>query len=487
MTAEDCVGQAGFRNANQFKTVAWLTGSCLVGAYLLAFRVYDLAGSYALLGEQVRDWGIAQRHFADLPLIGPRSVNSGFDIGPVYYWVLWAGKQVFTPLLGPLPHVGGWVVASAQAIGDAVLVAVLSRTLRSFWLAAAVVVLAGTTTLDASLSAVVWNPPIAEAFAKLTIASVLWPSPPTTGRSILTLVLALCSVQCHATAIFVAAPASAASLFGLLRGRGIVSMGAAASVAGAGTVAWASLYLFRAAEVSPAVPGGSRALSSVTAVLTSPGEHLHPLAGVERVANALDFVYLDPFQGTWPRWLLLASVLLVLLFFFRRAEVVAVSVGPILAAVGAMAIFQGPFGGAYLILPATAVSVGLALSRLPISARRLAALALVLVTVVVQPVRERHILAAYRQPAYGALVKGVTKAAGGEPIRDIQPAFSVPEGMDVLFMYSLAGGALDAHADRAVVIERDGEIRYVDAPPETLFDRGASESRSAASDGTVAD
>lgn len=189
-----------------------------------------------MLGEQIRDWSIAQRRFSDLPLIGPRSLNSGLDIGPAYYWVLWAGRVLLTPVVGPLPHTGGWVVAVFATIADGVLLAALWRRLGSFWLAAGIIVFAATAPPDASLSAVVWNPPIAAAFAKLAMASVLWPGRATIGRSIATVVFVLGAVQCHSSGVLVAIPLLGWTLWALARDRG---MRAVATVALA-TVCWAS-------------------------------------------------------------------------------------------------------------------------------------------------------------------------------------------------------------------------------------------------------
>lgn len=84
--------------------IAGIAGTLAVCLYLLFFRVHGIESNFPLLGEQVRDWSIALRNFADLPLVGPRSVTSGLDIGPVYYWCLWAGHVVLSPALGPLPH-----------------------------------------------------------------------------------------------------------------------------------------------------------------------------------------------------------------------------------------------------------------------------------------------------------------------------------------------------------------------------------------------
>jgi hypothetical protein len=61
-----CLQRIGL--ASETMAGAWkIAGTCVVCLYLLGFRVYDLENSFALLGEQVRDWSLAQRNFNGLP------------------------------------------------------------------------------------------------------------------------------------------------------------------------------------------------------------------------------------------------------------------------------------------------------------------------------------------------------------------------------------------------------------------------------------
>lgn len=438
-----------------------LTGTCLVSLYLLAFRVHDLSESYAMLGEQVRDWGIAQRNFTDLPLIGPRSANSGLDIGPIYYWLLWAGRKLLVPVIGALPHTGGWTVAAFQTLADGVLIAALTRAIGSWWLAASAVVLVATTTLDASLSAVVWNPPLAEAFVKVATATLLWPGAPSIGRSILVLALAIGAVQCHSTAIFVAMPIVACTLYRLLCTRGIAAVVASAAFGAVLIVLWVSLYALQPS--APTAPSGSgNVLTSILDVIAAPTDRLRPLVSADAVAHALEFAYLDPFSGAWPRWVLLAGALLTLVAV-RQLDLVAVGVAPPLVAIAVFSVWQGQLAEVYwflVILPATAICLVAPLALLKGTARPLGIAAFVCLVIALQPVRAHTTWTVYRQPAYGPLARGVTAAAHGPAIRDIKPAFKVPVGMDPLFMFSLLGGSLNHSADAVLVIGGDGSIRY---------------------------
>jgi hypothetical protein len=183
-----------------------------VGAYLFAFRVHNLEHSFALLDEQVRDWSVAQRSFDNLPWIGPRSLNSGLDIGPVYYRFLWLARVLIGPFADNLPHAGGWAISALQSVGDAALFVSLWRVLNSGWLAAAIVVTAGTATLDAHLSSTIWNPPVAVAFVKLASAACIWSTPISRRAAMCALGFAALAVQAHFSALVVAGPVAMAVL-----------------------------------------------------------------------------------------------------------------------------------------------------------------------------------------------------------------------------------------------------------------------------------
>lgn len=441
-------------------------GLAAVCAYLLAFRVYDLADNYPMLGEQIRDWSIAQRRFGDLPLIGPRSLNSGLDIGPAYYWVLWAGRVLLTPLIGPLPHTGGWVVAVFATIGDGVLLAALWRRLQSFWLAAAIVAFAATAAGDASLSAVVWNPPIAETFAKLAMATVLWPGRTTLLRSLATLLLAIGATQCHSSGVLIAVPLVSWTLWILARERGARAVTTVLLVAALSLGAWASTYVGR--PPAPPAVGGAHigVVDSLAALAADPLTRLRPLESARAVSTALQSIFTLPFDTPWfGVWLSIGIVVAIVML--RNGALVAVSVVPLLMAIAAFSLWQGPFGETYwflVIVPAAAVCLASPAVALSGRLRQVAVLALVALTVALQIPRSRHIRTYHRLPAYGPLAKGVDAAViSGIAVRGITPAFAVPEGMDALFIFSQAGGRLDRAAPVTLLIRTDGSIEYVAA------------------------
>lgn len=434
---------------------------------LLFIRVHDISNNFPLLGEQVRDWSIAQRRFFDLPPIGPRSVTSGLDIGPVYYWWLWAGRVVLTPVLGPLPHTGGWAVALLSTCADAVLLVALFRRLQSWWLAAGIVVLGATGAPGASLSAVIWNPPVAEAFAKLATASVLWPGPTTLRRAIVTLVLAVCAVQSHVSGVLVGIPLATWSLFRLGREQGMRALVTAGLVGVLLLAMWTVPYLSRPAT-APADSPSVGVLESLGAVAQDPFARLRPDASALAVVKALEFLFVVPYQAAWFPWLLLVGAA-TLVLGTRDLPLLIVSVVPIAVAIAVFSLWQGRFGEVYWFMVLTAAAA-ICLAGPAIAARGRARLAgtalLVAVTVMLQPARAHMTWTEWKEPAYGPLARGVTAAAStGTAVQNVVTDFALPAGMDPLFMYSLAGGRLAGDAALVLVIGPDGQTRYVPRSP----------------------
>ncbi len=178
---------------------------------------------------------------------------------------------------------------------------------------------------------------------------------------------------------------------------------------------------------------------------------------------AMGFVLLAPFSGGWLRWLLLAGVV-ALVAKIRDGAILVASVGPVVTAVMVFALWQGNFGESYwylVIVPAAVLCCAGPVLAAAGRVRLYGTALLMILTVAIQPARAQHTWTVARLPAYGPLAAGVrAAAASGVSVRGIEPAFDVPQGMDPLFMYSLAGGRLDHDAPVVLVIELDGRIHY---------------------------
>src|SRR5688500_14148478 len=174
--------------------------------YVLYIRVYDVADTFLMLGEQTRDWSIALGGITELPLTGAPSTAGGRGFGPVYYWILWLGRNLVGPFTDFLPHAGGITVALLQSIADTWLLLALWRRVGPL-LALAMCLAIASAPFDIAISSVLCNPPVAAALVDVATAMALGlGDTPPRWKIVVTAVLAWCAVQAHLSAIFVAAP-----------------------------------------------------------------------------------------------------------------------------------------------------------------------------------------------------------------------------------------------------------------------------------------
>ncbi|HEX4913439.1 MAG TPA: hypothetical protein VFV51_05765, partial [Vicinamibacterales bacterium] len=189
-----------------FERVARVAIAAIFFGYVLYIRIYDIADTFLMLGEQTRDWSIALGGITELPLTGAPSTAGGRGFGPVYYWILWLGKHVVGPFTDFLPHAGGITVALMQSVADTWLLLVLWKRVGMF-LALAMSLVIASAPFDIAISSVIWNPPVAAALIKMATAMALsLGDTPPRWKIAVTAMLAWFAVQAHLSAIFVAAP-----------------------------------------------------------------------------------------------------------------------------------------------------------------------------------------------------------------------------------------------------------------------------------------
>ena len=58
---------------DETRAARWLEAVLAAGVFAFTFtcRIWGLTDHFWLLGDQIRDWGIALRTFTELPLVGP--------------------------------------------------------------------------------------------------------------------------------------------------------------------------------------------------------------------------------------------------------------------------------------------------------------------------------------------------------------------------------------------------------------------------------
>lgn len=379
-------------------------------AYVLWFRTHGVSDAFWLRGDQIRDWTIALKPFGELPLAGVPSSAGGTTLGPAYYWFLWMVARI-GGLFTQAPHVGGIGVAAMQSIGDVILFGALLRRFHSPVLAMAVVLGAATSGYDATLSSMVWNPPVATAFGKLAIGAVLWAPEISLVRSVLAIAASWIAVHCHTSGFVVAIPVIAWLLFApaVLRQWSIAGRRLAGAV-----VVIALLQAPRMVHtVQQPAPEGSRIADSLAAVAQSPADSIHPLTSARFVTRSLYFNLVAPFDEDRRLAALLGLLLLGALIAtaFRNPDrtLVAMSAGPVAAAIVLFAFWQGPLEEAYwclVLTPPAALALTAWIDRLPARRRTAGAWALLVVVIIAQPARAEMAWTLHRLPAYGDLLRG---------------------------------------------------------------------------------
>ncbi len=423
--------------------------------YTLVIRTRGITEHFLMLGEQIRDWTIALGPLSGLPLVGTPSTAGGNTLGPVYYWVLWLIRVILGPFVHNLPHTGGIGLSAVQSIADAVLCIGLRKASGSWLFAIAVVLILASSPFDLALSSVIWNPVLSVAFAKIAAGLVLyWGDALTRLRRMVLCAVAWFAVQAHSGAL-----PFACAVFGWVfwtAWRHGYRRIASALVEAALVVLVLQLpSAFAPQSVKP---------TKLWAMALHP-EALRPLDAFHAVADAVASIALAPFDVPHVPLLIIGAVVAVLVTVGLFTPLAVVTVVPLAVAVGMWSLWQGAVYDAYAFLtlvPPVVIAV-LWLLRLPPdpSGRSVAAIALLVVAILIQKPRMDNATLVFRQPSYGALVRGSRAVlAHGEPVARIEAPF-LPPTSDPEFVYTILGGTIRRDAPVVARLSETGEVTYV--------------------------
>lgn len=436
--------------------------------YVTWFRVDGISSTFMLLADQMRDWTAALVPAQDLPLTGAPSLAGGRSLGPIYYWVLWLSRVTIGPFVDNLPHAGGIGLSLLQSAADVALFLALRR-LWGAALAGAVVLLVATAPFDAAVTASIWNPQVAVAFSKCTVALVLLDTrPDSRARQLLIAAAAWLAVQAHISAVFLAA-----GVFAWLVGRHLVRRRLRPA-------AWAALdvvtvifllqvpYVLHHVIYGAARGGGPGRAMRVAADLLMPGVASRLFDSASTLSTYAGGMLLEPWRGSWVWVLWLAAVAVAVGLGARHGwRWVAVTVVPIGAAIVVWAPFRDRSDYWYLPLaPLVAIMAGLAVATWfgPAGRRRLGWVALALV-VAAQPARFMYSRLLGRVPAYGVMVAGARQivASGIHPslVSLVEPS----PGTDPEYLVIILGGQIDRRSNVRAEILPSGRVRYVRDTP----------------------
>ena len=427
--------------------------------YVLSIRVYDIADTFLMLGEQTRDWAIALGGITELPLTGAPSTAGGRGFGPVYYWLLWLGRHLVGPFTDFLPHAGGITVALLQSIADTWLLVALWRRVGPL-LAAAMCLAIASAPFDIAISAVIWNPPVAAALVKMATAMALGlGDSPARWQLVLTAVLAWCAVQAHLSAIFVAAPLLAALIAQPLLQKRWHESGRLAAIV-VGVVLSLQIPYFIAVMRDPAAPMG-------------------PTTAISNMANVsafrLDRSYVSVVNGTgellvrqFDSWRFqiptLIAAVIVVVSWRRDLLLLATSVGGIAGATILFATWTRGYDSYWFLTLTTAMvlTYGMAIAAIPSRMAMHAAGGVSLAVILfLQLSRIDQSKAFFKYPPYRTMrIASYELAARAPVLRDIRVNFEgAHPTMDKYFMYQILGGRIDRAAPQQAYVNGDGSVR----------------------------
>jgi len=439
----------------------------LVFALTLAIRINGISQHFWLLTDQMRDWAIALRPFSELPLVGPPTHVGGYTVGPAFYWILWTLRVLFGPWFDNLPHAGGIGQAALQSAADALLLVAIWRRTGSPWIALATIVVVATAAFDVSLAALVWNPPMGTALAKLAIAAVLadWHRG-SIVRMAVAAAIAWSAVHAYTGAIFVVLGVYTAMLIDpFLRGDRRIAVRNAVVITVAVLLLQLPIVVFQLVKPRDAAMGAVTGSLSRVMSGESPPEVLKSLNGFVQAVQVIEFM-----PGSLPGlgWLLLISSGIVAVRYLNDSVLLCVTVLPQIAAIAGYSLFLDRLDAYFYlsVMPATVLTFVLALTAMP-SPRftRATAIVTLVVALAFVPTRLRNAATMFQMPQYRILVDASRRVRSfGQPMQEIRTEFALPPSSNAEFLFEVLGGTIDRRALWTCVIRADGQVTFRQVP-----------------------
>lgn len=433
-----------------------------LGVYTFIIRVYGIQQHFWMYGDQMRDWLIAVGPMRDLPLVGTPSTAGGTSLGPSFYWTLWLIASTLGPLFDYLPHAGGIGLSLLQSLADMLLTYAVWRRLASLTTALAIVLLAASSPHDLAISATIWNPVLAVAFAKAAIALfLLYGREPSVWRMSAVAATAWLAVQAHSGALFVAA-----ALFLWYVARPLL----ARRYWDAAATAF-SLQLVVCLLQVPFLlnllwrPSTDAAPTAILQAVGQAGQQgvVSLARSVQAVGGSLDVLISNPWSLSWFVFLLAGCSGVVAFRHRREPDLIVAAVAPMALAMIGFASWTRPFDSYWFLplVPSAALLLVLAATALPWPRASGAMSAGVLILILAaQPARVARSHEFLRLPEYSALVQGSRQIAKyAQPVAEITADFVDPE-IDREVLFRLLGGEIREESSLVATINRDGSVSY---------------------------
>ena len=443
-------------------------GSAAVTLFLFAFaiRVQGIDSHFWLLGDQIRDWGIALRPFSELPLVGPATHVGGYTIGPAYYWIMWAIRVIVGPWLENLPHAGGYGQAFLESAADVLLSVALARRLQSPGVAFAAMLVIVTASFDVALSAIDWTPPVASALGKAAVALILLDWHRGGAWRVATVAaLAWCGLQVYTGVVYVTAGVLAALLLDPLTKRDWSAVRRVAATVALVVLVLQLPYIAHRLTDQSSGPAMGAVTGGVGRVLTGDAspQVAKSLAGY---AGAFNYIHVMPWHTPLPLVGLVACCAVVAVRYRRDPVVLSLLLLPQALTIVGYALFLDTLDHYYYIpvMPVPLLTVAFALA-LPATALpgRVLGVAVVGLAAAIVPWRLGFATTMHRLPEYRVLVDASRTLVRERPrLHGIRTEFELPPSTEPDFLYRVLGGRIDTTAPNAALIKRDGTVSYVE-------------------------
>jgi hypothetical protein len=439
-----------------------LLAALAVFAYLTTIRTRHISETFWLLGDQILYWKMAIGSWHELPLGGGPSSVGGTTLGPAFLWAIWAIRHLVGPFTDNLPHAGGIGLSIMQSAADAFLLVAMWKRFASFALALAVTLLVASAPVDMAISATIWNPPLAVAFVKMSIACVLlgvrfaskWWYAGATATALLAL-------QCHSSAVFFAVPVIASFPAREMQARRYRRALAYACTAAAVIFVLETPFLLDLATHPGKQTSPAKVVGSVSYTLTHP-ELFRPVAALRALEAQIAIILLLPWTFPWFGALLAVCAALTAFRTRRDVTLASVTVIPLACAVVGFSMWQGDFDSYWFLVlaPSAALTIALGLTAWR-PAARLVAVALALLIIAAQPFRIASAMTMLRLPEYGPLVRGSREIRRRvAEVRSIETAFVLPPSSDRYFIYQVLGGRVTPSASYTATIDATGHVTF---------------------------
>jgi hypothetical protein len=447
----------------------WVNARTVVAAsvfvYLAFARIREITDTFVLLGDQILYWTMALGPFRELPLVGPSSVG-GTTLGPAFIWTVWAIRHLVGPFTDNLPHAGGIGIALLQSGADAILLVAIWKKTGSAILALATTLLVATSPLDLALSATIWNPPVAVAFIKATLALVLLEDDQASiWWGLGAAVTAMLAVQSHSSALFVAAPVIASyPLRDMLARRWTPALRRARATLEVVLLVeipyLLNLILNRPERVAP-----SMVLEGVSATVRGTAAPQFR-DSFQAMSTSTAAILLSPSAVQWFGGLLVVCLIIAAFRLRREVTLLCATVVPIVLEVVGFSTWQRTFDTYWFltVAPSAALTLALALTAWRPAAALVGA-AMLLGVVSAQPSRLSASMASHRLPEYGPLLRGSREIRSRtSEVRAIETEFALPPSADREYLYRILGGRVTRDARFVATIRASGDVVFTPAP-----------------------